>query len=241
MFLVALLLSLAAPVMAQRTMSARAMAAQVHGPLDAAEMEAFVDSLLSKQLEENHIPGAAVALVKDGKLFFAKGYGYANVEKQIPVVADQTVFKIGSVTNLFKWTAAMQLVERGELNLDADVSTYLDFHIEDTYPQPIALRHLMTHTARFEDLHVDMVTLDEKAITPPGAWQAFHVPARLCPPGELVSYSNYGSALAGYIVARVSGEAYSHYVKYHILDPLGTKSVTTQWPTPQNFHEKLSA
>ena len=121
------------------------------GPTDPAELEAFLDELLAKDMEEYHIAGAAVSVVKDGKLFFAKGYGYADLEKGIPVDPEQTIFRIGSIGKMFTWTAVMQLVEQGKLDLDADVNTYLDFRIPDTYPQPITLKHLMTHTSGFED------------------------------------------------------------------------------------------
>jgi CubicO group peptidase (beta-lactamase class C family) len=172
-------------------------------------------------MEEQHIAGAAVAVVKDGKLFFAKGYGHADIENGVPVDPEETVFRIGSVTKLFTWTAVMQLVEQGKLDLDADVNTYLDFRIPDTYPQPITLKHLMTHTAGFEDLYLDFVSLEAEDQLPPGAWLASHIPGRVHPPGEIAAYSNYGTALAGYIVARVSGQSYDQYIQEHILDPLG--------------------
>jgi CubicO group peptidase (beta-lactamase class C family) len=86
------------------------------GPTDPEELEAFLDALLAKQMEDNHIAGAAVAVVKDGKLFFAKGYGYADVEKRIPVDHEQTNFRIGSVGKTFTATAVVQLVT-GKLDL----------------------------------------------------------------------------------------------------------------------------
>ena len=213
---------------------------QEQGPTDPAEMEAFLDDLLAQEIEENHIAGAAVSVVKDGKLFFAKGYGYADLENKIPVDAEHTIFRIGSVTKLFTWTAVMQLVEQGKLDLDADVNTYLDFRIPDTYPQPITLRHLMTHTAGFEDLHVEMVILKEEDMIPQREWLVSHIPARVRPPGEVAAYSNFGAALAGYIVARVSGQSYSQYVQEHILNPLGMKSSTAQWPMPSALSARVS-
>ena len=118
-------------------------------------MEAFLDKLLGREMEKHHIAGAAVSVVKDGKLFFAKGYGYADLENGIPVDPEQTIFRIGSVAKLFTWTAVMQLVEQGKLDLDADINTYLDFRIPDTYPQPITLKHLLTHTSGFEDRYFE--------------------------------------------------------------------------------------
>ncbi len=210
------------------------------GPVDPVEVEAFMDEIMVKQMEEKHIVGAAVSVVKNGKVVFAKGYGYADLENKIPVVAEKTLFKIGSVTKLFTWTAVMQLVEQGKLDLDADINTYLDFRIQDTYPQPITLKHLMTHTAGFEDQHVDMVAWKEEDLAPQREWLVSHIPARVRPPGEAPAYSNYGAALAGYIVARVSGESYSQYVQEYILNPLGMKNTTAYWPTPPELHEHES-
>jgi CubicO group peptidase (beta-lactamase class C family) len=240
-----IMLSLVAPVMAQENRVAPGgnvptATSQVPGPTDPAELEAFLDELLERQMEEYHIAGAAVSVVKDGKLFFAKGYGYADLENGIPVDPEQTIFRIGSVTKLFTWTAVMQLVEQGKLNLDADVNTYLDFRIPDTYPQPITLRHLMTHTAGFEDLHADFVTLDGEDLAPPREWLVSHIPGRVHPPGECAAYSNYGAALAGYIVVRVSGQSYSQYVQEHILNPLGMESSTAQWPIPSDLSARES-
>lgn len=225
MILAAFLLSIVAPASARSGVATGEEMPvplnRVQGPSDAAEMEAFMDDLLARQMEEYHIAGAAVAVVKDGQLFFAKGYGYADVENKIPVDAETTIFRIGSVGKVITWTAVMQLVEQGKIDLDADINTYLDFRIPDTYPQPITLRHLITHTAGFEDLFVDFVSLENEDALPPGAFLASHIPARVFPPGEIAAYSNYGAALAGYIVERVSGKTYDQYIQEYILDPLG--------------------
>ena len=122
-------------------------------PLDATEVEAFFDGLMAAQLEIHHIPGATVALVQNGELLLAKGYGYANLEARTPVVANRTLFRPGSVSKLFVWTAVMQLVEEGKLDLNADVNSYLTaFQIPATFPEPITLAHLMAHTAGFEEI-----------------------------------------------------------------------------------------
>lgn len=213
---------------------------QAPGATDPAEMEDFLDEVFARTMEEHHIAGAAVSVVKDGKLFFAKGYGYADLENDSLVDPEQTLFKIGSVTKLFTWTAVMQLVEQGKLDLDADINTYLDFRIPDTYPQPITLRHLMTHTAGFEDLYFEVLRLEGEDQVPPGEWLASHIPGRVHPPGECAAYSNYGGALGGYIVARVSGQSYSQYVQEHILSPLGMESSTAQWPTPPGLSARES-
>jgi len=238
------LLSLVAPAMAQENRVAAGKTVpttslQQQGPTDPAELEAFLDDLLGKQMEEYHIAGAAVSVVKDGKLFFAKGYGYADLERGVPVDPEQTIFRIGSVGKLFTWTAVMQLVEQGKLDLDADVNTYLDFRIPDTYPQPITLKHLMTHTSGLEDRWYGSVVSDAKDVVPVREFLISHMTARVRPPGY-AGYSNYNAILAGYIVARMSGQPYDEYIQEHILDPLGMVHSTARSPIPPDLRPLAS-
>ena len=210
------------------------------GPTDPAELEAFLDKLLGREMEKHHIAGAAVSVVKDGELFFAKGYGEADVDKGIPVDPERTNFRIGSLAKLFTWTVVMQLAEQGKVDLDADINTYLDFRIPDTYPQPITLKDLMTHTAGFEDLYYDRFASDPDELQPPREWLISHMPARVRPPGKVAAYSSYGAALAGYIVARVSGEPYDQYVQEHILNPLGMVHTTARPSMPPDIRAHTS-
>ena len=217
-----------------------ATSSQALGPTDPAELEAFLDDLLAQEMEEYHIAGAAVAVVKDGELFFAKGYGYADLEKGIPVDPEQTIFRIGSVGKTFTWTAVMQLVEQGKLDLEADVNTYLDFRIPDTYPEPIRLKHLLTHTSGFEQRVLAGAVSGASTVMPAREWLVSHMSARMRPPGEAASYSNYNAMLAGYIVARVSGQPYDQYIQEHILDPLGMVHSTARWPIPPDLRSFAS-
>lgn len=114
--------------------------------LTKADFETFLDALIPSQLRNRDIAGAVVSVVKDGQLLFQKGYGYADVEGKKPIVPDQTLFRPGSISKLFTATAVMQLVEQGKLDLDRDISDYLDFPIPKTYPESITLRQLLTHT-----------------------------------------------------------------------------------------------
>jgi len=97
------------------------------GPTDPGELTAFLDDLFAQHMEQYNIAGAAVAVVKDGQLLVARGYGYADLANQIPVDPERTLFKIGSVTKLFTWTAVMQLVEKGKIDLKADIIRILIF------------------------------------------------------------------------------------------------------------------
>jgi len=126
----------------------------------------------------------------------------------------------------------MQLVEQGKISLDADVNSYLDFAIPATYPQPITLRHLLTHTPGFEDSSKDTLTVNPDKIIPLDVFLKTHIPARVFSPGTVSAYSNYGAALAAYIVERVSGMPFSAYVEKNIFQPLGMTHSTFVQPLP---------
>jgi len=98
---------------------------QRDGLTDPEEFESFLNPLVADLMTANHIPGGAIAVVKDGQLFFARGYGFADLERHTPATADTTIFRTGSISKVFTWTAVMQLVEQGKLDLNADVNTYL--------------------------------------------------------------------------------------------------------------------
>jgi CubicO group peptidase (beta-lactamase class C family) len=212
-------------------------------PLEAPELQAFFDQLIPGQLQERHIPGATVAVVRDGSVVFARGYGWADAAQRTPVVADRTLFHIGSTAKLFTWTAVMQLVEQGRLDLDADVTTYLDFPIPATYPEPITLGHLMSHTAGFENR--DLVRFGWTAptpeeLTPLGPWLAANVPARVRPPGVEAGYSNYGAALAGYVVSRAAGVPFEQYVEQHLLEPLEMRRSLVRQAVPAELAPEMA-
>jgi CubicO group peptidase (beta-lactamase class C family) len=214
--------------------------AATRGVHDRAELEAFLDGIMLANLRDKHVAGATVAVVKDGALFFAKGYGYADVAKHQPVDPERSLFRIGSTSKLLTWTAVMQLVEQGKLNLDTNVNRYLDFKIPATFPQPITLRHIMTHTPGFEDDARDLIGDDSAQIVPLGKWLATHIPGRVRPPGTFASYSNYATALAGYIVQRVSGMPWDDYIEQHVLAPLGMTQTTTRQPLPARLRADMS-
>lgn len=211
------------------------------GSPDPQEVEAFFDEIIPQQLDEYHIPGAATAVVKDGELVFAEGYGFGDLEQERPVVGDRTLFRTGSVAKLFTWTAVMQLAEQGKLDLNTDVNDYLSgFRIPDTYPEPITLEHLMTHTAGFEDVSMGAMRARPEDLELLGAFLARKVPARIFPPGQVTAYSNYGTALAGHIVEQVSGLPFEQYVEQNILTPLGMDRTTFRQPVPASLVDELA-
>jgi CubicO group peptidase (beta-lactamase class C family) len=216
---------------------ATAAVPQPAGLTDPAELEAFIDGMMAAHMRSRTIPAATIAVVKDGELFFAKGYGFADREKKIPVKANTTLFRPGSTSKLFTWTAVMQLVERGKLNLDADVNTYLkNFQIPATYPEPITMKHLLTHTAGFEEGALGYLILKDKSgLKPMREVLAAHIPKRVRPPGTWSSYSNYGAALAGLVVENISGMPFADYIEQNIFKPLGMEHSTFREPLPANL------
>ena len=208
--------------------------------LTAADAEAFLDGIVPLQLERDNIAGATVAIVKDGKVLLAKGYGYADREKKTAVSPETTLFRPGSVSKLFTWTAVMQLHEQGKLDLDKDVNEYLDFKIPDAFGQPITLKHLLTHTPGFEEQVKDLFS--GGAESPDlGTYLKTHIPTRIFPPGTTPAYSNYGTALAGYIVELVSGRPFNEYIAENIFKPLGMTHSTFAQPLPSELVESMSS
>src|SRR5262249_2234779 len=137
-------------------------------------------------------------------------------------------------------TAVMQLVEQGKLDLDRDVNAYLDFAIPQTYPDPVTLRRLLTHTAGFEETLKNLFVSRDGDLKPLRTYLVNQRPARIFPPGKIPSYSNYGFTLAGYIVERVSGEKFERYVDNHILRPLRMTSSTFDQPLPPQLASHIS-
>jgi CubicO group peptidase (beta-lactamase class C family) len=208
--------------------------------LDAHDARAFFDGLVPYGIHRGDIAGAVVVVVKDGQILLAKGYGYADVAARKPVIADQTLFRPGSISKTFTWTAVMQLVGAGKIDLDKDVNAYLDFRIPEKFGKPITMRDLMTHTPGFEETVGDEFLKSTDLLFPIGAYLKKHLPARIFPPGELTAYSNYGAVLAGYIVERVSGQPFDQYVADHIFKPLGMDHSTFEQPLPVSLAANMS-
>lgn len=221
---------------------ANALASDQSGtePLTPETLERYFNNKLTRQMADDHIAGATVAVVAEGELIFAKGYGFADVAAQKPVVADETLFYPGSVGKLFTWTAVMQLVEEGKLDLTTDINAYLDFPLPDRLYRaandepvaPITLAHLMTHTAGFEDQLAALQVAEGDNLLPLRDFLIEQMPARVYPPGQWFAYSNYGTALAGYIVARVAGEPFEQVIAERILEPLAMSHSAATQPLP---------
>ena len=205
--------------------------------LTAEDVNAWLDGKLPDALKNGDIPGAVVSVVKDGQVVTTRGYGWADTGASggDPVAVDpqKSLFRVASISKIPTSISAMQLVEQGKVDLDADISAYLDFEIERRFDEPLTLRHLLTHSAGFEERWKVAPTTDLEA------YVKNDPPAQVFAPGTTPAYSNYGMALAGYIVQRVSGQPFETYVREHVLEPAGMTSSTYEQPLPKDMADLL--
>jgi CubicO group peptidase (beta-lactamase class C family) len=208
--------------------------------LDRADLEPWLDGLINYALKRGDIAGAVLSVVKDGSTLLQKGFGYADVANRIPMDAERTMTRAGSTSKLFTWTAVMQLVQQGKLDLNQDINTYLDFKVSGAGGKPITLTDLMNHRGGFEEGLKDIFATDPHNLESNETYLKQHIRPMLFAPGTVPAYSNYGASLAGYIVARVSGEPFERYVENHIFTPLGMQHSTFDQPLPERFKDDIS-
>ncbi|OAI48125.1 hypothetical protein AYO44_08005 [Planctomycetaceae bacterium SCGC AG-212-F19] len=212
-----------------------AAAQEKRAPLAAQEevasairlLEAWIDT----QVAYRQLPGLSIAVVHDQDLVWAKGFGFADVEKKIPA-APGTIYRIASISKLFTAVAIMQLRDQGKLRLDDPIEKYLPWFKIKPAPDamPITIRQLLVHTSGLP------------RESPHPYWSDFKFPSREemikalpsqeapYPPETKWKYSNLGLAIAGEVVVAVSGEPFEKYVQKHILDPLAMKSTSVGVP-----------
>ncbi len=202
---------------------------------ELSEMGHFIHGQMEAYVNENHIPNAVMAIVAANGDTFMKGYGQSNLHHGEPTDPRKHLFRTGSVSKIFVWTAVMQLYGRGLVDLDADINTYMDVHFNHRIlykgdEVPITLRHLLTHSAGFEDVLQNLFSFSPQ----PSLQEQLlaMVPARIFPPGEVMAYSNWGTSLTGYIVECVTGLSFEEYVEQYIFQPLGMRSSSFRQPLP---------
>jgi len=225
---------------ASATVAGPVTAGRAPSALTAADVNAWLDGFLPYSLDAGGVAGAVVVVVKDGQVLTARGYGYSDMKTRKPVDPALTLFRPGSISKLFTWTAVMQQVQAGKLDLDKDINAYLDFRIPAAYGKPITLRHLMTHTAGFEETAKYLIVEKAEQNQSLGDILKRWIPTRIYAPGAMPAYSNYGASLAGYIVERVSGEKFEDYVQRHIFNPLDMKHSSFEQPLPPHLAPLLS-
>lgn len=229
------------PALADRTagrpvgasaIAATANRAAVGVPLTATDVDAWLDGFMPSALATGDIAGAVVVVVKDGAVLTERGYGYADIASGRRVDPRTTLFRPGSVSKLVVWTAVMQLVEQGRIDLDRDVNAYLDFKIPPRDGKPVTMRQIMTHTAGFEEAMKDIIFTDPAHNFALEPYLKRWTPQRIFAPGTTPAYSNWATALAGYIVERRSGMAFDDYVEQRIFAPLDMRTASFRQPLP---------
>lgn len=180
-------------------------------------------------LSEKNPNNAAVAfsVVNADSTLYESITGYINKEDNLTADAD-TIFEWGSMTKMLTWVGLMQLHEQGKLDFDTDISTYLptDFLKKRSYSEKITILELMNHSAGWQDSITNVYTDDPTGILPLKEYLTKNEPPQLYAPGEVVAYSNWGTALGGYLIEVISGEEYCDYIQNHIFAPLGMKNTS---------------
>ena len=213
--------------------------ADVSPALTQSDADAWLDGFMPYTLESNDIAGAAVVIVKDGQVLTQRGFGYADVAARKRVDAATTMFRAGSISKLFTWTAVMQLVEQHKIDLDADINQYLDFKIPPYEGKPITVRNLMTHTPGFEEAFKGGIRFSGQ-VPPLDEVLKHMLPERVYAPGTTPAYSNYGAGLASYIVQRISGIPFEEYVERNIFAPLNMTHSSFRQPLPAQLAPFMS-
>ena len=203
--------------------------------LTRGALETWLDEYMTREQAEKKTAGAVVVVVKNGEVLLEKGYGFADLARHIPVDSERTLFRAGSVSKLFTWTAVMQQVEQGKIDLNRDVNAYLDFKIPPREGKPITMQNLMTHTPGFEDWAKDLWSSNPKGVASLATFIKRWVPGRIYVPGTMPAYSNYGTALAAYIVTRVSGLPFDDYMDRNIFGRLGMAHSSFRQPLPEHL------
>jgi CubicO group peptidase (beta-lactamase class C family) len=200
-------------------------------------MQAYVPSLMSKY----DVAGLTMSLVYQGKTLYTAGFGMADVKNSIPVDLAQTLFRVGSISKLFVWTALMQLYEQGKLDLQADINTYLEeYALEKKFDEPVRILDLMAHTGGFEDNILGLFVKDPGQLLPFDTYMQTERLKRVIPPGRYIAYSNYGACLGVLIVEKITGQSFNDYVEEHILKPLAMQYSTCSQSLPADLANRMS-
>jgi len=205
-------------------------------PTEPAEFEAFLDAYLAEQMETYHIPGVVFTMVKDGEVFFSKGYGYADLENKAPMDPEETVLVTASLAKIFAGVGVLQLNERGVIDLQEDVRPYFtEFLLKTNFDEPLTFANLLTHTDGFEARMIGVAARTQDDLLPLGELLETYAPTQLYPPGKYMTYGDYASNLSGYLTQEISGVPFEQYMAENILVPLGMTNSSFYQPPPDEL------
>src|ERR1700719_821617 len=190
---------------------------------DYGEVVGGLRPFIQQQMAEKELPALSIAIIDDQQIVWAEGFGRADPKSKIPATAD-TVYRIGSVSKLFTDIAIMQLVERGELNLDAPVTDYLpDFHPRNPFGTPITLRQLMSHRSGLLREPPVGNYFETSQPTLAATVHSLNDTELVFAPNTHTKYSNAAIAVVGYLLETRSHESFAKYLKSSVLDPMGLR------------------
>lgn len=203
----------------------------------------FVHGLVEGVRVRERLPGVIVAIVRGDRVLHAAGYGLAVVEPERVADPEVSLFRIASISKTFTYTAAMQLIERGQLHLEDPVNQHLPEALalpDDGFPEPIRIRHLFTHTAGFEDSALGhLFVRDAEHVLSPEQYLVRYRPRRVRAPGVTAVYSNYSLAVLGAVIAHVSGQRFEDYTEQHLFGPLAMTRTTFREPLPEGDPRRI--
>jgi CubicO group peptidase (beta-lactamase class C family) len=202
-------------------------------PASYARVAAALTKFVQHEMEDKKLPAFSIAPVDDQKtIWAAQGFGYADPDAKI-VATPETVYRIGSVSKLFTDIAVMQLVERGELDLDAPVQRYIpDFHPQNPFGKAITLRQLMSHRSGLLREPPVGNYFDSSDPSLKGMVESLNQTTLVYPPETHTKYSNAAVAVVGYLLEKHSGQPFASYLQHAVLDPAGLRNSAFQ-PQPE--------
>jgi CubicO group peptidase (beta-lactamase class C family)/D-alanyl-D-alanine dipeptidase len=207
---------------------------------DYAKVAETLSRLIQNEMQDKKLPAFSIALVDDQKVIWAQGFGYADPDKKTVATAE-TVYRIGSVSKLFTDIGVMQLVERGQLDLDAPLQKYLpDFHPHNPFGTPITLRQLMSHRSGLLREPPIGNYFDPSEPSLGAMVQSLNDPTLVYAPETHTKYSNAGVAVVGYVLEKQSGQPFATYLRQAVLDPMGLRDSAFQ-PQPELIHKLAKA
>jgi len=214
---------------------------QPSGPTDPGEFEAFLDAYLAEQMKVHHIPGVVFTMVKDGQVFFSKGYGYADLEAQTPFDPATTVLTTASLAKAFTAVGILQLYEQGIIDLNADIRPYLTaFQLDASFPEPLTFANLLTHTDGFQTRLIGVLGRTENDLLPLGELLETYMPAQIYPPGQYMTYSDFAANMAGYLTAKLAGTTFEQYMADNVFTPLRMADTTLDVHLPEALRARLA-
>ncbi|HVS16396.1 MAG TPA: serine hydrolase domain-containing protein [Thermoanaerobaculia bacterium] len=210
-------------------------------PFEPAALEQAMHVHFTARFADWHVPGGAFALVHGDRVLVLAGFGLADLEAATPVDPEATVFRVGSNSKPVTAIAALQQIEAGRLDLHTDVSGVLGWEIPRSFDQPITLHHLLTHTSGLAEELLSQHVRRPEHLRSLGEYLRAELPRRAQPPGRVISYNDHGTALAGLLVERATGEPFAESVRRTLFEPLDmTRSSFEQVALPADLTRHLA-